>query len=291
MLEAISENVERLSWWVSISLFLVMAAYETLRPERAASVSTPRRWVGHFVLYAVGLLIVVQFSPDRIGSWLVPSDDSHLPFAAIRRTGGDIAVLVCGFLVMDLLIYSLHRIHHNIFLLWRFHSVHHSDTDVDVTTTMRHHPVGFLVNAGAATVVVVSLGLSAWVFPLYSLCSLIINMFQHINGRLPPWLDRVLRIVIVSPAMHRSHHSADPAHYDSKYGNILSVWDRLRGTYRVLTPAQQQAMAFGVPGFTAPRFAGFGWMLVLPFRLRRHEAAGDPVLRAGPVAPTGPTTV
>ena len=273
MLETISDNVERFSWWVSISLFLVMAAYETVRPERAAAIPAWRRWLGHFALYAVGLLIVVQFSPDRIGPWLVPADEGRLPFSILRRIGGDVAVLVCGFLVMDLLIYSLHRIHHNVFTLWRFHSVHHSDTDVDATTTLRHHPVGFLVNAGAATIVVVSLGLSAWVFPLYGLCSLIINMFQHINGQLPAWLDRTLRLVIVSPAMHRSHHSADPAHYDSNYGNILSIWDRLLGTYRVLTPAQQQAMVFGVPGYTEPRYAGFGWMLLLPFKLRRNGAS------------------
>jgi sterol desaturase/sphingolipid hydroxylase (fatty acid hydroxylase superfamily) len=279
------EAVESVSWWLSIALFLLIAAYESVRPDKTPSVSTTRRWLGHFALYAVGLFILMQVAPARLAPLLSRSGGVSLPFAEIGRIGGDAAVLVSGFLLIDLFLYASHRVHHNVFALWRFHAVHHSDIDVDLTTTLRHHPLEFLLNAGLATALFVALGLPAWVFPIYGVCSIASGMFQHINGRIPPRLDAALRRVLVTPAMHRSHHSVEPAHHDANYGNVLSIWDRLLGTHKVLEPAAQHNLTFGVPEFTAPRFAGFLWTLVLPFLLRRPPTPAAVLATEKPAPP------
>jgi sterol desaturase/sphingolipid hydroxylase (fatty acid hydroxylase superfamily) len=280
MLAWLGEAVEGVSWIVSITIFLVFAVYETVRPDKSMIVSTPGRWLGHFALYAVGLVILVQVAPARITPLLAEFGHSPTPFEIVGQSGGDVAVLVAGFLLIDLFLYASHRIHHRIYTLWRFHAVHHSDIDVDLTTTLRHHPLEFLLNAGLATVLFVALGLPAWVFPIYGVCSIASGLFQHLNAQLPPRIDRVLRSLLVTPAMHRSHHSADPAHYDYNYGNIFSIWDRVLGTHKVLASQAQQSLSFGVPEFTAPEFAGLRWALILPFRLRRppFPASAEPGL-------------
>ncbi len=270
------------SWWVAVGIFLALAGWESHRPDRDLHREVLPRWLKHMLLYAVGLCILALVAPAMLAELVFGSRDQHLVFAAIGRAGGEWAVLISGVLLIDLYVYSMHRVQHRVFVLWRFHAVHHSDIDVDVSTGWRHHPGEFIISAALATVVFVLLGVPAWVFPVYGVISTAVGTFQHMNGKLPIRFERGLGLLIVTPAMHRVHHAVAPEYHNTNFGNVLSVWDRLFGTYLAIDSARAAAMSFGLadaPGLGRDQLRG---VLSLPFALRRPRAVpvrgvADPV--------------
>ena len=256
-----------------MGLFLVIAVMETWRPERRLRNSMATRWAGHFALYAACLMLVVLATPGKLAADLPAGEDRWFVFTAPGQAG-EWGLLLGGVLLSDLLLYVLHRTQHRVFLLWRFHAVHHADTDVDVTTALRHHPGEFLVNTFIATFVSSALEVPVWVVPVYAVASFSASLFQHMNVQVPPWLERLLELILVTPGMHQVHHSVLPDHYGANFGTVFSFWDRLFGTYRRLDREQRETLAFGIPNFTAPRYAGVHWGWILPFVLRR-----DPIVR------------
>jgi sterol desaturase/sphingolipid hydroxylase (fatty acid hydroxylase superfamily) len=263
---------EALSWWSAVGIFLALAGWESVRPQRDLTRAVMPRWMKHMLLYAVGLCILAVVAPAMLAELVFGNRDEHWLFAAIGRAGGEWAVLCAGVLLIDLYVYAMHRVQHRVFVLWRFHAVHHSDVDVDVSTGWRHHPGEFVVSAALATVVFVLLGVPAWVFPVYGVVSTAVGTFQHMNGRLPAWLEEGLGMVIVTPAMHRVHHAVAAEYHDTNFGNVLSLWDRLFGTYLALDPDRAAVMSFGLeeaPGLGQDRLLG---VLALPFALRRPSS-------------------
>jgi len=174
--------------------------------------------------------------------------------------------VLAGFLLLDLGIYLQHRIFHYVPVLWRFHRMHHADLDVDVTTGVRFHPIEILLSLGIKFVVVVGLGASALAVFIFEIVLNATSMFNHSNVKMAPVVDRVLRWLVVTPDMHRVHHSVIRTETDSNFGFNFPWWDRLYKTYRPQPEAGHEAMKLGIDQFPDPKDLRLDRMLIQPFR-------------------------
>ena len=165
---------------------------------------------------------------------------------------------------LDLSFYAVHVAWHKLPWLWPYHAVHHSDPVVDVTTTIRQHPVESLMRYIAMAAMAIALVPSPAAFTVYRAWSAINGLFEHANLRAPLWLDRLLSLVTTWPHMHKVHHSRRVEQTDTNYGNLFSVWDRLFGTF---TPSRQGAsVRYGLEGYDDPAVQTTRGLLALPFR-------------------------
>ena len=177
--------------------------------------------------------------------------------------------LVVGFLLLDLMGYLLHRCEHAVPLLWRFHALHHSDPDVDVTTAVRHHPFEYLFTSVVYLFALAVLDIPAVVVLSHGLATFAMAAVQHGNIRLPERLERWLQPVLVTVDMHRIHHSIVFEQANSNYGAVLSLWDRLFGTYTWISRTQHQRVVFGVRELLPRDGLGPSAMLLTPWRISR----------------------
>ena len=171
-------------------------------------------------------------------------------------------LLTC--ILFDLWMYLWHRANHRVPLLWRFHCVHHTDPEMDCTTALRFHPIEILFSGVANAVVILALGMTFFQLVLYMTLMVVIILFHHSNLALPERIDRRLRALIVTPAMHRVHHSELRHETDSNYGTLFSFWDRLLGSLRLRDDAR--AIRFGIGRFGESDEQGLARLLSLPFR-------------------------
>jgi sterol desaturase/sphingolipid hydroxylase (fatty acid hydroxylase superfamily) len=175
-------------------------------------------------------------------------------------------VVVAGVLALDLADYAFHRLSHQVRWLWLLHAVHHSDADVDVTTNLRAHPLHVALTAASKLVVLAAIGVPLWVWLLRELVTMPVTQLQHAAVKLPPRLERLLAWAIVTPSMHRVHHSPDAADNNTNFGGMLPWWDRWFGTYRQPDAA---AAGFGLAALRAPRWHTVWGMCATPFAARR----------------------
>ncbi len=194
----------------------------------------------------------------------------HFPSWPIADAG---LSLVAGFLLLDFLRYAVHRLEHAVPLFWRFHALHHSDPDVDVTTAVRHHPVEYVLASAVYWLAVIVLDIPAIVVLTHFLAVFGMAAIQHGNVRLPERLDRWLQPVLVTVDMHRIHHSVVFAQANSNYGAVLSIWDRLFGTYTRITRAQHDRIVFGVRELPRRDALRLSSMLLTPWLIRRAAVA------------------
>uniref|UniRef100_UPI003083EF6F sterol desaturase family protein n=1 Tax=Petrachloros mirabilis TaxID=2918835 RepID=UPI003083EF6F len=174
--------------------------------------------------------------------------------------------VVLSIVALDLVIYWQHRLFHALPLLWRLHKVHHADQDFDVTTGFRFHPLEILLSMGIKIIAVALLGAPGIAVLIFEVLLNGTALFNHGNVSLPLFLDRWLRWVVVTPDMHRIHHSVVPQETNSNFGFNLPWWDRLLGTYQSQPFRGQQGMVIGLSEYQQdPRVAQLPWMLVLPF--------------------------
>ena len=173
-------------------------------------------------------------------------------------------MVVFSVVVLDLAMYLQHRLFHAVPALWRLHRVHHTDPELDVTTGVRFHPVEMLLSVGFKAAAVAVLGSPVVAVVLFEVVLNAGSLFSHANLRLPATVDGLLRAVIVTPDMHRVHHSTDPTETNTNFGFTLSWWDRLFGTYRRLPKSGHEAMAIGVEGFTAHAVLSLYRLLIQP---------------------------
>lgn len=167
-----------------------------------------------------------------------------------------------------------HLLSHKVPFLWRLHRVHHMDTDVDVSTTERNHPFEGFVGAFLNLPLAIGLGYTPWIIATYELLQIPVVFLSHLDARLPARVERVLRLFIQTPSLHRVHHSAKREETDSNYGDIIVLWDMLFGTYRTKTPAELDAMTLGLEEVRGPRATSLFWLLVSPFLPRLKPDAG-----------------
>ncbi len=171
---------------------------------------------------------------------------------------------IIGILLMDLIgAYFIHWLEHKVKWMWRFHLVHHSDINVDVTTANRHHPGESVFRFVFTMIAVFILGVPLWMFMLYQSLSVVVSQFGHANIHLPNWLDKILSWVIVTPNMHHVHHHYVLPYSDTNYGNIFAIWDRIFGTYDSLPP---EKLTYGLDTHLAEKeHSHIGEILKVPF--------------------------
>ena len=181
-----------------------------------------------------------------------------------RWLPGAVPRIVFCVALLDLVTYGLHRAYHRVPFLWRFHAVHHTDLDLDVSSASRFHTGEVLLSSAVRLALVVALGLPAAGLVAFEISLLACAQFQHANVALPERVEDALWKTLVPPAMHRIHHAPSRADTDSNYGTILTLWDELFGTLN--RRRADVSPAFGIPGARDPGRLGLAWLALLPFR-------------------------
>lgn len=251
-----------------LGTLLVLAVLERIAPRRVLTTSKPARWFANLGIVTLDTLIVRFLFPVLpAGFALLCRQEGwgllnylHVPYGP--------AVLI-GVVLFDLFIYVQHVLFHHLPALWRLHMIHHADLDFDLTTGIRFHPLEIVLSMGIKLGLVYLFGPPAVSVILFEIILNATAMFSHSNLKLPPGLDGALRLLVVTPDMHRVHHSVVIRERNSNFGFNLSLWDRLFGTYRPQPERGHEGMTIGLANFRDPSRLGLAQLLILPFT-RRH---------------------
>jgi len=271
---------------VFANVFVLMALVELLWPKRKLIASKRRRWLTNIAISAAGTALLRLMAIAAVPIAAVAAAlyaEQHQIGLLNQVSWPQWFKIVVALLVLDLAIWAQHLASHKIPLFWRLHQVHHADRDIDVTTAVRFHPVEIGLSMLWKIVVVVVLGASPFAVFLFEVILNACAMFNHANIALPLGFDRVLRLFIVTPDMHRVHHSMLRGEHDSNYGFNLSLWDRLFRTYTAQPEGGHQGMTIGLPPYQSEAPTHFGWSLWLPFAHQkpgarnRNPASGESV--------------
>lgn len=245
-------------------ILTAMAAWELSAPRRALDIGRGRRWPSNLGLVLLDTLILrFAFPTTSIG---VAHTAEASGWGLFRAFEAPLFAVIASIVLLDLALYLQHVLFHFVPALWRLHRLHHADLDFDVTTSARFHPIEALLSQVVKLAVVAALGAPAVAVLIFELLQTAIPLFSHGNVRFAPRLDRVLRWIVVTPEMHRVHHSVLPRETNSNFGVNLPWWDRLFGTYRALPEAGHQGMTIGIEQFRDPRELRLDRMLLQPFR-------------------------
>ena len=253
---------------------------ESIGSLRRRPLQRNRRWFSNVGLLVLGIVATAMVLPRGVHAFA-----AALPPGPLARLGLPFAAeAAITFIVLDLWRYWEHRIFHRVRGLWRFHLVHHSDVHVDVTTAERHHPVELLLGTALLVGLIVVLGLPPAALGLYLLIATFVALYTHANVRVPTRIDRMLASVVTTPAVHAVHHASLQRHTDSNYGSVLTIWDRLFGTY--VDPSRETVGAYGLEYFHLARDSGLGGVLMQPFRFGAVASypprdPGEPPLAGG----------
>ncbi len=260
---SIAEPLVRLG--VFVSVLVAVAAWELLAPRRAQAHGRRERWPSNLCVVALDSLIVrVLFPAGAVGVAIWAEHQGYGLFPLLGLPAW--AAIILTVVLLDLAIWAQHRVFHAVPVLWRLHRMHHTDLEFDVTTGLRFHPVEIVLSMLIKIAVVVALGAPALGVLVFEVLLNACSMFSHGNVRLPAWLDQALRRMIVTPDMHRVHHSIVRAETDSNFGFCLSVWDRWFGTYRPEPAAGQERFTIGIETFRDPAELRLDRLLTQPFR-------------------------
>ena len=246
-------------------VFALMAGWELRAPCRALTVSKVQRWTANLGIVVLNTVVLrLIFPAAAVGMALFAQQHGWGVFNYFR-TPEWLAVLA-SVMVLDCAIYLQHVMVHAVPALWRLHRVHHADLDFDVTTGARFHPIEIVLSMLIKFAVIAVLGPPLVAVVIFEVLLNATAMFNHSNVRLPLALDRVLRLIVVTPDMHRVHHSVEDDETNSNFGFSLPWWDRLFGTYRAQPRGGHQNMSIGIRGYRDPQqVARLPGMLTLPF--------------------------
>jgi len=263
------------------SVLALMALAEVLAPRRRLTVGRHPRWLSNLGLVALDTLAVRLLLPLGAVGMAVLAQERGWGLVNNLDLPGWLAVTL-SVLALDLVIYLQHVLFHAVPVLWRLHMVHHADLDFDVTTGVRFHTLEILLSMGLKLAAVVLLGAPALGVLIFEVLLNATSMFSHTNVRMPAWLDRVLRLIVVTPDMHRVHHSVAVRETNSNFGFNVPWWDYLLGTYRAQPADGHEGMTIGLEQFRDDRVERLHWMLLLPFVGR---VGSYPINQRGPVGP------
>jgi sterol desaturase/sphingolipid hydroxylase (fatty acid hydroxylase superfamily) len=248
-----------------LATLVAMAAWEMLAPRRAPTISKTLRWssnLGLVVLNSILVRVLLPLGATGMAAFAVTNGWGALNHFEVPLW---LAVPV-AVIALDLAIWLQHVVTHAVPALWRLHRVHHADLDYDFTTGVRFHPIESFLSMLVKFAVIGVLGPPVVAVVIFEILLNASSTFNHGNVRLPNGLDRVLRWLVVTPEMHRVHHSVEDDETNSNFGFNLSWWDRLFGTYRDRPRAEHEAMTIGIHGHRDPReVAHLPGMLLLPF--------------------------
>jgi len=261
-------------------VFAAMALWELVAERRHLRAPKGSRWMANIWLVLVNTLVMRLFLPIAAAGMAAIAaergwgllNNVTIPFAA---------AVVASVVLLDFAIYLQHVMFHAVPALWRVHMVHHADVDFDVTTGSRFHTIEMVLSMGTKVAVIAALGPPVVAVVIFEVLLNATAMFNHANIRMPLAVDRVLRLIVVTPDMHRVHHSVELRECNSNFGFSLPWWDRLLGTYRDQPAAGHEHMQIGVTHIQETR-QPLHWLLALPFRgstggypINRQEFAGQ----------------
>jgi sterol desaturase/sphingolipid hydroxylase (fatty acid hydroxylase superfamily) len=241
-----------------------MALAEIVWPRRLLTVSKLQRWRGNLAIIVINSLFIRLVTPVAPYAMAAVATANGWGLFPLLKLSG-VPVLVATVLLLDLIIYCQHRAFHRIPLFWRIHRMHHTDLDLDVSSGARFHPFEIALSLAIKTVAVLLLGASPYAVVLFEIILNATSMFNHANLRIPTSVDRLLRVVLVTPDMHRVHHSVILRETDSNFGFSASWWDRLFGTYRAEPRDGHERMVIGLKEYRKPGQLGLHQLLALPF--------------------------
>ncbi|RJQ67954.1 MAG: sterol desaturase family protein [Desulfobacteraceae bacterium] len=251
-----------------LAVFIVLTVVEILAPKRALLTSKPRRWFANLSIVALNPLSVFLLFPILpVGLALFAFEHNwgllnHMALPEWLK-------VIAGVVLLDLVVYTQHVLHHAIPALWRLHMMHHADLDIDMTTGLRFHPIEIVISMAIKLSAIAALGVPPLAVLIFEVALNATSMFNHSNINIPLTIDRILRLAVVTPDMHRVHHSVIIRETNSNYGFNLPWWDRLFGTYKSQPAKGHADMAIGLAQFRDPRKLSLLRLLILPF-------VGDP---------------
>ena len=257
-----NELLIRLGFFFGI--LVVMFLWELIAPRRPLTTSKIIRWFSNLGLVLIDSIVVRLFFPTALAgiALLVQQrgwglfNQFELPY---------LLKIIFSVLVLDFVIYLQHIVFHSVPLFWRLHMVHHTDMDIDVTTGVRFHPIEIILSMGIKMIVVVLIGAPAVAVLIFEIILNGTSMFNHGNVRYSQNIDSILRLLVVTPEMHRVHHSTIRWETNSNLGFNFPWWDRLFGTYRGQPAKGHLEMTIGLDQYKEPNKLTLPWLLVLPF--------------------------
>ena len=270
-----SEPLLRLGFFLGV--FAAMALWEALAPRRARQFTRKTRWVPNLALVAIDTAVVRVLAPGAAIAVALAGEARGWGLLNAIEAPTWLA-MPAAVALLDLAIYFQHVMFHAVPTLWRLHRVHHADLDFDVTTGTRFHPVEILISTGVKCAAVAAIGAPALAVLVFEVLLNATAMFNHANARIPPGVDRWLRWLVVTPDMHRVHHSVDYQESSSNFGFNAPWWDRLFGTYRAQPAAGHEAMTIGVDAFRSAEDLRIDRLLIQPLL---DTPGGYPINRRG----------
>ncbi len=267
MFQSVSDTFIR--FFAFAAVFAVMALFELMSPKRRLTMPKAQRWLTNLSIVVIDSIVVRLLA-------MVAVPVAAVAAAAYAQANGfgllnalawpQWLETILAIAVLDFAIWLQHVASHKMTLFWRLHQMHHADPDIDVSTGIRFHPIEIAISMLWKVVVVFVLGASPFAVFLFEIILNAGALFSHANVHLPGGLDRVLRLVIVTPDMHRSHHSVLQREHDSNYGFNFSMWDRIFGTYTVDPEKGHENMVIGLKPYQSAAPTRLTWSLWLPFR-------------------------
>lgn len=251
-----------------LGVFGLMALAEAALPRRARTRPRTERWainLGITLLNTLAVRFILPAGALGAALWCEAHGVGIFNSAPMPGLFAGLASIV----ILDLAIYTQHVVFHRFGPLWRLHMVHHADLDIDVTTGARFHPIEILLSMGIKIALIAALGAPGWAVVAFEVVLNAMAMFNHANLRLPLWLDRGLRLFVVTPDMHRVHHSVIPRELNSNFGFNLSMWDRLFRTYKPEPEAGHEGMTIGLAHFREPERLTLPLIIAMPFKARK----------------------
>jgi len=258
-----TETIIRLAFFLGV--LGLIAAWEALAPRRRRALGRWTRWPSNLAITALNAALIRLAVPVTATGFALLCEQRGWGLLNALDLPRWLAIAL-GVLALDLVIYLQHVLFHAMPALWRLHRMHHADLDIDVTTGGRFHPVEIVASLAIKLAAIAALGAPMEAVLAFEILLNATSMFNHGNIRLPSGLDRVLRWIVVTPDMHRVHHSIVPRETNSNFGFNMPWWDRLFGTYRAQPEAGHEAITIGISQFRSPREQWLDRMLTQPFR-------------------------
>ena len=258
-----------------VGMLFVMGLWEFLAPRRPLSVSKKRRWFCNLSIVIVDTAVIRFVFPLAAVGVAVLAQERHWGLFNTIALPSNLAILI-SVVLLDLVIYFQHVMFHALPILWRFHRMHHTDRDLDVSSGLRFHPVEIMVSMLIKMTAILLIGPAPIAIIIFEVLLNATAMFNHSNSYVPLPLDRILRWVVVTPDMHRVHHSIIRKETDSNFGFNLPWWDRLFGTYRAQPQEGHDGMTIGLRSYQDDQPQQLGWMLIMPFRTPAANKTSTP---------------
>ncbi len=252
-------NVIRIS--IFLFLLIIFIIWEIIKPDHILKVSRKDRWLSNFIIVFLNnltLKLIFPYSAIIFSDFVI---ENKWGLFQIFNINGYISIFL-GILILDFIIYLQHIVFHSVPLLWKLHRMHHADLELDVTSGTRFHPIEIIISMGIKFGAIYFFGINPITVILFEIILNGMAMFNHSNIYINPIINKYLKYVFVTPAMHRIHHSINATEYRTNYGFNLSVWDRLMGTYK---DNFKNNLIIGLPNFRNLKYSKIHYMLMIPF--------------------------